>query len=316
MKVSNKVLILGGVIMDSYVVTKQYPERGQDTSITDFFDKVGGCSINVAVTLRNLGCEPYIVSGLGNDYRGHKINDYLASQGLNTQFISQEEGSTGYCLILLDDTGERTFLTYKGCEENLTDSISDESLIHDMSYVYVTGYYLLNSSYKNEKLRLLRILKESGSKIVFDPGSLVDEIEVDFLESVLRLSHIIVPNKTEVDKLIKRLNIESNFHEWCLDKNFEIVVIKNGSKEVNAYTKNAHYKMTPYKVQTVDTTGAGDSFAGGLIYSLMNNKSIQESMQIASACGAVTTTFLEPHGKFNIDDLLQIIRMGEESKLC
>lgn len=313
---NKKVLILGGIIMDSYVVTKQYPERGQDTGITDFFDKVGGCSINVAVTLRNLGCDPYIVSGVGNDHRGRRIREYLESQALNTQFITEEEGNTGYCLILLDETGERTFLTYKGCEENLSDDIISESLIREMAYVYVTGYYLLNSHFKNEKLRLLRVLRENGSKIVFDPGSLVDQIDSDFLESVIGLCHMMIPNKTEVNKLINRLKIEKNFHEWCFDRDYELVAIKNGSKELSVYTKDAYCTLSPYKVQAVDTTGAGDSFAGGLIYSLIHQKTIKESMEIASACGAITTTFLEPHGKFTLDEVLQIVNKGEENTSC
>ncbi|WP_105614822.1 carbohydrate kinase family protein [Vallitalea okinawensis] len=313
MLINNKVLLLGGIIIDSYIVTEQYPERGQDTCIKNSFDKVGGCSINVAITLRNLGCDPYIVSGVGNGHRGKIIMDYLIEQGLNTAFIKPEDGSTGYCLTLLDETGERTFLTFKGCEETLTDQILTEDLLGNMSYAYVTGYYLLNSQYKDEKLALLRQLKRNGTKIVFDPGSLVDTMDIDFLKSVLKLAHIMIPNKTEVDKIINKLNIKKEFHKWCLENDSELIIIKNGRQLLNVYTQDNHYQLEPYSVSAIDTTGAGDSFAGGFIYSLINRKSIEESMKIASACGAIATTFLEPHGTFGMDDLLQIMSTREES---
>lgn len=314
----NKVMILGGVIMDSYVVTKEFPMLGQDTTIKDSFDKVGGCSINVAITLRNLGCEPYIVSGLGDDHRGHIIRDYLGHQRLSQEFVTEEKESTGYCMILLDDTGERTFLTYRGCEEHIKDDILKNPLLKDMAYVYLTGYYLLNETYQEEKLHLLRILKDNGSKIVFDPGSLVAEIDKTVLEQVMRLAHIIIPNKAETELLKNYLNIEEPFHEWCIGYDYELIVIKNGAKALQVYTKEETWCMEPYRVSAIDTTGAGDSFAGGLIYSFIQQKPLEEAMKIASACGAKTTTFVEPHGRFTLDDIVQIMStdMREENKSC
>jgi len=80
--------------------------------IEDSFRRVGGCAVNVAVTLKNLGLVPHIVSGIGGDERGGAIVDYLRELGLSTEAIRvRREGKTGYCLTLVEDGGERTFLT-------------------------------------------------------------------------------------------------------------------------------------------------------------------------------------------------------------
>lgn len=73
MKPKNKVLLLGGIITDRYFEVEHYPDLGQDTLILNSFDKIGGCALNVAVTLNNLGSLPYIVSKLGDDEVGKKI---------------------------------------------------------------------------------------------------------------------------------------------------------------------------------------------------------------------------------------------------
>ncbi|WP_432662409.1 carbohydrate kinase family protein [Wukongibacter baidiensis] len=301
------VLILGGLIIDNYYMTKEYPSIGQDTEINNFFERVGGCSINVGITLRNLGCVPYIVSGVGNDERGKRVEKYLTDQELDKEFISKEDGNTGFCLVLLDESGERTFLTYKGCEEKISEDILQNPEINNMAYVYITGYYMLSTEYKEVKLSLLRTLRNNGSKLIFDPGSMVDQIEDDFLRQILELSHIIMPNKSELRKLETKLKIDNGFTKWCLNNNFELVVEKDGSKELKAYTKDNQFSVSPYKVKSVDTTGAGDSFAAGLIYGLVNGMDIETTLKIASACGALATTFLEPHGNFGIDEVKEIV---------
>lgn len=306
MNVNQNVLILGGLLVDKYFLTTELPMLGQDTEIHKYFDRVGGCSINVAITLKNLGCNPYIVSGVGNDKKGQIIKDYLFEQNLNTEFITYEENASGFCLVLLDQNSERTFLTYKGCEEHLDKDILSNPLIHDMAYVYVTGYYVQDLACKDIKLKLLRILKDNGSKIIFDPGPMVDIMDCDFLKDILSLSDITTPNKKEVEWISQKLNIE-DFVEWCFGQGLELIVIKDGGHELKAYTKSKQYAMTPYQVHTVDTTGAGDSFAGGLVYALISGLDLEDVLKFASACGAYTTTILEPHGNFSIRDIIEIM---------
>lgn len=314
MKLSNKVLVMGGVILDNYLVVDKYPAKGQDACIADSFERVGGCAVNVSATLKNLECEPYLVSTLGDDTRGTQIYEYLKKKGFKTDCIKAgSKERTGYCHIILDETGERTFLTYKGCEAFFSPGMIGDGIVGDISFVYLTGYYLLNQKYHEAILSMLKKLKAAGSKILFDPGPLVGNIDTGFLSDILEISNVVVPNAAEREKITEKLLIKEPFAEWCLKKGMELVVVKMGKRGAHAWNRDKYISVPTYKVDSKDTTGAGDSFAGGLIFSMINHYSIEETVKIANACGSITTSFVEPHAEFKIEDVMHLLNHGEEN---
>lgn len=315
MQQGHKVLIMGGIIMDQYLLLDRYPARGQDILIQEHFQRVGGCAVNVASTLQNLGCEPYLVSTVGSDRVGQDISRYLKANCFPTRCLRlAPEARSGYCLALVEQSGERTFLTYKGCEGLFSAAMIPADLSGDIKYVYLTGYYLLEPSCSAEVLLALQQLKKAGSKLMFDPGPLVEEIEDSLLLSVLQLTDVAVPNEVEAEKIGRKLKLQGSFHQWSLAQGMELVVVKMGSRGVQVWGRDLHYATTPYQVTSIDTTGAGDSFAGGLIYGLLQHCGIEAAVEIANACGAITTTMMGPHGKFGLEDVMAIIRDGKETQ--
>lgn len=295
-------------MIDSYMAVAQYPVRGQDVFMHDSFDRVGGCSINVAQTLKNLGMKPYVVSAVGRDSKGNMIMQYLQDNSFNTDCIRQiENGSSGYCATILEDGGERTFLTYKGCESYFSADMIPDELIADTLYVYVTGYYLLDKRYAPGIIDAIERLKERGSKILFDPGPLVHQIEKDTLLSIISKADIITPNDTEACSIKRILSLDIEPEDWSEALDIEITVLKQGSRGVKAWSNNMGFEMPAFNVEAVDTTGAGDSFAAGLIYGMWNNLTTYEAVKLASGCGAVATTYKGPHGKFGIEDVKKLI---------
>lgn len=301
------VLIFGGIIVDSYMMVTRYPVRGQDVLINDSFEKVGGCAVNVAQTLKNLSMQPYIVSAVGGDIRGNMIKSYIEDNQFDTSCIKQLEGeSSGYCVTILEDAGERTFLTYKGCESYFSSDMTSDELIKKTSYVYVTGYYLVDERYSDNIIETIGKLKDRGSKILFDPGPLVQLIKKDTLLWILSKADIITPNETEADIIKSMLALDMDLQNWFIDMGIELLVFKQGSKGVKVWSKDMSFAMPSFKVDAIDTAGAGDSFAAGLIYGLSQGLSPYEAVNIASGCGAITTTFKGPHGKFGIEDVKKL----------
>lgn len=307
------VLIFGGIIVDSYMIVTEYPVRGQDALINDSFEKVGGCAVNVAQTLKNLGMHPYIVSAVGGDIRGNMIKSYIEDNQFDTCCIKQLEGeSSGYCVTILEDAGERTFLTYKGCESYFSSDMTSDKLIKKTSYVYVTGYYLLDERYSWNIMETIGKLKDGGSKILFDPGPLVQLIKKDTLLRILSKADIITPNETEAEIIKSMLALDMDIENWFKEMGIELIVLKQGSRGVKVWSKDMSFAMPSFKVDAIDTAGAGDSFAAGLIYGLSQGMSPYEAVNIASGCGAITTTFKGPHGKFGIEDIKNLTNMGRD----
>lgn len=301
----SNVLILGGIIIDKYFLMSKYPEIGRDTYIHEAFEIPGGCSLNVAVTLKNLGLTPYIYSKIGSDNEGHIIESYLKDRQLPTELLKASDNQTDYCLVMVDDTGERTFFTYEKNDREISNDYVDK--IMDMSFesVYVTGYFMVKTSRSSNKIKLLRRLSDKGVKILFDPGAIVEDIDKEVLKEILKLSDILTPNKFEEEKISDIIGLP--FDELINDH--AIVFSKDGANELIVKSDDQVMKFNTYKTEVVDTTGAGDSFAAGVLYGL-NSKDVEYAAKVGMACGAVTTTFKEPHGRFNIDDIERIIKNG------
>ncbi|AWI04666.1 carbohydrate kinase family protein [Clostridium drakei] len=303
-----KVLVMGGLIVDKYIVTEQYPSRGEDVLITNSFNRVGGCTINVVSALNNLEIDAYPVSTVGGDENGNIIEKYLleANIGKNCVMVEKDK-NTGYCLVILDDTSERTFMTYKGCEEEFYYKLINCDLMKEIKFVYLTGYYLLGS-FAAEILSFIKDIKELGASIMFDPGPLVDKIQLEILQLALDLCDIFIPNFNEIEKVKIKLNIVEGVSKWIEKNKIQYLIIKNGSKGVTAYKGNKKYEISAYNVKAIDTTGAGDSFAAGCIYGFLNDMEFEEILNIGSACGAMNTTFIGPNGKYGVKDIEKLIK--------
>lgn len=309
MKQQSKVLLLGGIIVDHYLEVDHYPAAGQDAIILNSFDKIGGCALNVGVTLHNLGSSPYIVSKLGDDLIGQEITRYVQSIQLPTSCLVLASGrKTGYCHTILDQEGERTFLTYIGVEKEFSADILPNELLKSISFVYITGYYLLNWQSTAAVLDLVKQLKRPKCQILFDPGPLVAHIDPAQLQEMMALSDWIIPNSSELEFIRQVLNFKTDPVRWLLDQGCRYVVVKNGEKGVDFYSVTSSFSLKGFQVKTVDTTGAGDSFTGGLIHALSNHLTTNQAVEFASACGAYTATIEGPHGFFTLQEIEQFIK--------
>ena len=313
MRYKNKVLLLGGIITDHYFEVENYPGLGQDTLILNSFDKIGGCAINVAVTLNNLGSIPYIVSKLGDDQVGKKIWQYMQSLDLPTDCIVVIPGkNSGYCLTIIDRNGERTFFTYNGCEKEFSIKMLPVELLREISFVYISGYYLLNDLSTSMILEFLEGLRQNKCQILFDPGPLVGKIDPFQLLKMIGLSTWIVPNLSELAMIKLSLGIEADPVEWLLNQGCQYVVVKKGDQGVDFYSSGANLSLKSFRVKAIDSTGAGDSFAGGLIHALSNGENPTQALELAIACGAYIATIEGPHGIFTSEELKHFAALHKE----
>ena len=310
-----KVLLLGGILLDRYFEVDRYPEAGQDTLIHRSFDVVGGCSLNVAVTLNNLGALPYIVNQYGDDEVGKKIEQYIKSLAISKTCMKKVSGGhTGYCLTVLDQKGERTFFTYKGCEGEFSQEMIPTSLNNDFDFAYITGYYLVNNRTAVAVLNLVQQLRQNKCRTLFDPGPLVCEMETTSLRELLMGLDWLVPNSEELTMIQKKIGVGGNFVDWFFTQGGKGVAVKKGSSGVDIFTPADSVSVKGFPVNAQDTTGAGDSFVGGFIHGLVNGYSLREAAKFANACGAFTTTIKGPNGVFSLDDINNLITMFKDNK--
>lgn len=305
---SKKILLLGGVPLDRYYEVDRYPLVGQDTLIRSAFDRVGGCCLNVAVTLKSLGNDPSIVNQYGDDEAGKQISEYVRSLGISTEHMSKNsDRHTGYCLNILSKDGERTFFTYRGCEADFPEEMAAQDQSLDFAATFITGYYLLKQETAEAVIELIGRLRLTNCPVIFDPGPLVDEISTETLRKILTEADWVVPNAAEVAMMQRKIGLEGGFNPWFFKQGGCGIIVKKGGEGEEVFTAEDHFVHAGFKVNIQDTTGAGDSFAGGLIHGLVNGYPLAQTVAIASACGAITTTFKGPHGVFSMEEVMKLV---------
>jgi sugar/nucleoside kinase (ribokinase family) len=310
------IIVMGGLIRDIYLEVRHYPERGTDTLIKSAQTIPGGCALNAAVTLKNLGLNPHIVSLIGDGIEDQLLINYIRQKGLPEACILRQEGAAnGFSINIIDDEGERTFLTRKGSESVFRPMMISDRLMGETPLLYLTGYYLQEAEYQEPILNALKRLRDGGARILFDPGALVENIGKEVLTEILKLAFCITPNEGELKRLGTCIGVDNGLISHLLDVGVELVVRKEGMRGVTAYTRNETLHVWPYAGKRIDTTGAGDAFASGLLYGFSVDAPLKRSLQIANGCGSLATRIWGPHGNFSLDDVELIVTNGKELRV-
>lgn len=307
---AKQVLLLGGLLMDKYLVVGRYPERGEDTLVTRQFQKAGGCPYNVARTLQNLGLDPVLYSAISSDEAGRELARTVEREGLNPSALYPLEGEpTGCCMIVLDGEGERTFFTFRGCEGHFDPARLPRPMAEEAAAVFVTGIYLLYPGWSEKAVDFLEELASAGTPVLFDPGPLLGEMDPALLRRMVELASILTPNRQERRELERLLGIPS-LPEWGFARRLVCLAETWGEGGARLYTPEGAKTLPALPAQVVDTTGAGDSFAGGLLAGLLMGQTPLQAAWTASACGALTTEAVGAHPSFTWADVRERLRQA------
>lgn len=317
-----EVLLLGGIVMDRYFMIDRLPGRGEDAFFYDEFNRVGGCMLNTAVTLQNLGADPYMVSCIGTDSIGEKILAYVREKGFHEKFLPIVDGVSGSCLILSEKDGERTFIGRNEAEMIFTEAMQKGVLALKPEVVGVTGFYLTRED-AERVVETVEKLHAMGSRILFDPSSLAGDIPSAILRRMIEAADVMTPNKIELEMLMAAyettedqesmdekkadqiLNVEvKNPKKEFLNRMMsagKTIIYKQGGEGGMVYGPDGIWKYESYPCEMVDSNGAGDSFFGGILYGCAMGMDLKKSVDLASRCGAKTCEVLGPHGFWNLD---------------
>lgn len=287
--------LFGGLLMDYYYNIDAWPDRSQDGVITGEKAVVGGCAVNMAATIRNLGAKAHVISAIGTDVTGQELSAYMKTHGLSCEYLKNVEGISGKCLVFLEPDGERTFLTVKGAEGLFTEEMNREIRKNVLPVAGVTGYFLINDD-AERIMKCLECLHENGTEILFDPSPLVSSVSEDLMKRIIAISTVMTPNITELETIRKYISTEA----YC--EAGKTMVVKEGGLGGTVYTADETFAYEAERCHAVDTTGAGDSFAGALLYGMMTGLSTRESVSLATKCAGKTVTIEGPHGFWNLEE--------------
>ena len=248
--------------------------------------ELGGSVSNTLAGLHLLGCKVGEYGKIGKDKPGDLIKKEKKDKQMG-DFISEHELPTGCCLTLITPDSERTFVVYLGAAPQLSGDDIDEEIIKQAKIIHTTGYEFESPIVRTAIRKTVAIAKENNIKFsldLADPG-VVQRNFTDLKPFIEKHVDILFANEEEAEEFTGK-PAEEAVDE--LAKYVDYAIVKIGSK--GSYIKVAHsgntIKIDAKKVLAKDTTGAGDIYAAGILYGILNNLTMDEAGKIASHAAA------------------------------
>ncbi len=280
---SYDVIVLGSINLDVKTLVAKFPNY-KDTASAKSIEMIpGGKGSNQAVAVSRLGGDIAFVGAVGQDSAGQQMIQNLESHGVETDFIkrSSSEG-TGTFLVMLDEIGENTMIGTLGANDTLT----KEDIDHAMDQLDAPVFLLQMETSKESITAALDKAKEKGMYIILDPAP-----ANGYFEAALPYADCVTPNQQETEKItgIKVNNVDDAIEaaKIITGKGAKSVVIKMGANGNLVYQNGETEYIESHKVKSVDTVGAGDTFAGGLAVHYAKNKNLVEAVKFANKAAAI-----------------------------
>ncbi len=283
----DKITVIGAAIIDVLAgpVNEQVFQTGsQPVEKTEL--SFGGDALNEAVVLSRLGKEVQLISKVGKDEAGARVIDYAESCGLATEDIIREEGlTTGINIVLLDEKGERHFLTNPTGSlrrlslEDILPRVEDMGEIVSFASIFVSP--LLDIPAMEKLFR--RIKSYPGRILVADMTKAKKGEKLEDIKCLLPYMDYILPNEDEIALLTGICDSRKNA-ELLVEAGVGCAVVKCGAKGCIIATQEAVLEVPACPIkELVDTTGAGDCFAAGFLWGVSEGYSLEECGRMACA---------------------------------
>jgi ribokinase len=280
------VVCCGNVVFDVATWPVEDLEWNTTTWVETIVEGIGGNGANTSYALARLGVPVRLVSILGCDERGDRLLHILHSAGVNTEGIRRvTDQQTPSTTVLVHRQGDRKFLHRPGASRNL--SASDVTLDHVPGF---THFHLANPFalpvLRTEAGDLMRRAKEAGLTTSIDTGWDSKGRWLMDLGSALPYTDLLFANDAEARLLGGSDDLEtavSSLHS----RGVRDVVVKTGPRGCSIFTPDAVLDVAGYKVEAIDSTGAGDCFAGAFLAGISRGLAMQDCAALANAVGAM-----------------------------
>lgn len=264
------------------------------------FQASGGSASNTITGIAKLGVNTGFIGRVGKDFFGNYYKEDLEKYNVKSLLRICNEDS-GVATTFVSKDGQRTFGTYLGAAAGLTAEDLKTEDFAGYNYFYIEGYLVQNLDLIRKAVALAH---ENGAKVVLDMASYnVVEASKDFLlEIIPQYVDILFANEEEAKALC---NTEPEKALDVIADMVEIAIVKIGEK--GSWIKRGEEKVfvPALKVDCMDTTGAGDLYASGFLYGLINSKSLKESGEIGTLLAGNVIQVMGP--KMNDDKWNELI---------
>lgn len=246
----------------------------------------GGSAANTVMGVANFGGKAAYTGKVASDDIGHFFLQDMREQGVTIEVAPAENGQTGTCLVMITEDAQRTMLTNLAVSSTLTENDVDEDAIRNSKYVYVEGYLMTGDDTKCAAYRAIDLAKKHGVKVAFTASDpfLVNLMRDEIFELIEGPVDLLFCNEEEAKSLTELDDPVECARE--LHRHSENVALTLGPNGSLLMHDGELIPVEGVDTHAIDTTGAGDMYAGALLYGITNGMSWKAAGHLASHAAA------------------------------
>ncbi|WP_299743924.1 aminoimidazole riboside kinase [Rossellomorea sp. y25] len=261
-----------------------------DEQNTTYQKSPGGAPANVAVGLARLGARSTFLGKVGADVLGRFLQETLQEYGVRTnQMLLTPDVRSGVVFVTNGEDGERSFDFYidPSADRFLQVNDIDEEDFVSHKILHFGSISMISSPAKEATQHAVKVAKENGLLVSYDPNLRLglwdsEENARETIKSMLSEADVLKISEEELEFITGEREIEAGVAK-LKSYNIPFLIITMGAEGSIVYVGDARQYVPAMKVKAVDTTGAGDAFVSGILYSLHEYKGNIESLSIEEA---------------------------------
>ncbi len=277
-----RILVIGSTVVDMIINVDKLPTTKADIHISGQYASMGGCAYNVSDTIRNFGTPNTLFSPVGSGIYGDFVRNGLRKKGLISP-IPPVDMDNGCCYCFVEESGERTFVSYHGAEYLIQYEWLKDVDADDIHSVYICGLEIEETTGEN----IVKWLEENPQlPVFFAPGPRIMKIRPELLDRLYKLRPVMHLNDDEILEYTQETDVTEAAKKMnALTDNTVIVTL--GNKGAMWYSRDESGWVEAEKVDhVVDTIGAGDSHVGAVMACLHGGMTMEEAIRTANKVAA------------------------------
>lgn len=254
----------------------------------------GGSAANTIIAISQLGGKTFYSCKVADDEYGQFYSSDLTRAGVETNLTgtTAESGITGKCLVLVTPDADRTMGTFLGISAQLTEADVVTDAIQNADYTYLEGFLVSGEHSKQAAIKAKSIAQAAGQKVALSLSdfNMVKFFKPSLLDMIGDGVDLLFANESEALLMAETEDFNQAIeHAKTLAKTFAIT---RGPKGSVLFDGQQLIDIVPFPVQAVDTVGAGDMYAGAVLYGLTHNLGWSKAGQLGSKAAATLVTTL------------------------
>lgn len=296
------VIGIGHACFDNLCIIPDYPKEDTATRILDIKKQGGGAVSQALVTLSRLGCRAAYVGTLADDEAGKFLLEDYNMERIDTSYVSVcHEGITSTAFVLNNkNTGDRTIFYYPGKLPKLEFDLDKENFINKSKILH------LDATDYDAAFQSALIAKKHKVMVSLDGCEIESNVERTI--KLISLTDVLITNKIYPFEVTGCSNQNKALLQLA-EMGPKIVVMTCGADGCLVILNNEVVHFPAYKIEAIDTTGAGDAFHGAFLYGILQNYSIEYTIKFASAVSAINC--LSIGGRKGLPNKEQVLKFLE-----